>query len=261
MKLLGIDAGATHVRYGLVMEGKLAQERREKSRIGSPGELAVQCREIVQKFPDASSVGIVTPGPLDSAGVLRAPPNMPGWGTINFKELLAKEIGRPLTYDRDAYAAIVSEWKLGVARGAKNVALLTLGTGIGGAALVEGRILRGHHGFSGEFGHALVGPSGRRCGLKHDGCAEAWASGRAMENGVSVARATDVLARLIMSLDVIFDPEILVLAGGLTGHQEYIDALRGKIDAIGLQTDVKVGKWGEWSGVVGAALLGANQSD
>lgn len=253
--MLGIDAGATHIRYGLVIDGKLSQEQREKSRIGSPEGLAAQCREIVNKFPDVKTVGIATPGPLDKDGVLHNPPNFPKWGTVNFKEVLSKTIHRPFAYDRDSVAALFGEWKQGIAQGAQNVVLLTLGTGIGGAAVVDGNLLRGHHGFSGEFGHALFGAPGRKCGLGHDGCAEAWASGRAMKDGVPPDRAAEVLARLIVSLDAIFDPEIVVLSGGLTTHKEYVDVLQSKIDAVGLQTDVKVGKLGEWAGVVGTALL------
>jgi predicted NBD/HSP70 family sugar kinase len=260
MTILGIDAGATHVRYGLVADGTPSQGQRERSRIGSAEELATQCKEIADKFPDASAVGIATPGPLDKDGILHNPPNFAGWGTVNFKALLARTLNRPFTYERDSVAALYGEWKLGVAKGKKNVVLLTLGTGIGGAALVDGKILRGSHGFSGELGHIFVGPPGRTCGLGHDGCAEAWGSGRALEAGVSVDQATDAFVRLLKSLELVFDPELIVLSGGILNRQDYLDLVMNKTKLIGQQTSVRVAKLGEWAGVVGAVLLATKAS-
>ena len=260
MSALGIDIGATHARYGVLVNDRVEQTASAASRVTTPEELASQCKEIIESFEGVASVGIAVPGFLDKSGIVYSPPNFPGWGTVNMKELLEKTIGRSVVLDRDSVAALYGEWKLGAAKGAKNVVLLTIGTGIGGAAVVDGKILRGHHGFSGEFGHAIIGPAGRKCGLGHDGCAEAWASGRAMEQGVSLDQATAVFARLLRSLELIFDPELFVLSGGLLERQEYIDQSVGKAKSIGLQTDVKIAKLGEWAGVAGAALLAAEQA-
>lgn len=257
MSVLGIDIGATNLRYGLLVDEKLEQTASTKSRAESPETLATQCKEIVERFGDVESVGIAMPGPIDKNGVVDGSPNFPPgtWVDVQFRDILSSTLDRKFILDRDSVAALVGEWKLGAAKGSKNVVLLTIGTGIGGAAVVDGKILRGHNGYAGEFGHMFIGPKGRQCGAGHDGCAEAWASGRAMENGVSVEQATDVFARLLISLEKIFDPEMIVLAGGMIKQSGYLAAIRGKTKLIGLQTDVKVGKFGEWAGVAGAALL------
>jgi glucokinase len=261
MTTLGIDAGATNIRFGLLVGEMLEQTATEKSHRSSPEALAEQCRDIEKKFPDVKKIGIAVPGPLDREGVLHNPPNFPDWGVVNFKKIVHDHFEHPFTLERDSVAALIGEWKMGTARGARNFVLLTIGTGIGGAAVVDGNILRGAHGFSGEFGHALLGPSGRKCGLGHDGCAEAWASGRAMENGVSVEQATDVFARLLRSLEKVFDPECIVLSGGISGFDAYLKQAIHKANQIGLQTDVKVAEFGEWAGVVGAALLTKEKYD
>lgn len=259
--ILGIDIGATHARYGLLVGYQLEQTAEMRSHVNSPEALAAQCKEIMGRFGSIKSIGIATPGPLDKDGVLHNPPNFPGWGTVDFRKMLEKTLGRSFVYDRDSVAALVGEWKLGAAKGAQNVVLLTIGTGIGGAAVVDGKILRGSHGFSGEFGHAILGPSGRKCGMGHDGCAEAWASGRALERGVPVNQATDVFARLLKSMELIFDPEMIVLGGGMSAWKDYVSSAVEKArNNFGLKTNVERAKLGEWAGVAGAALLAKEYS-
>jgi len=257
---LGIDIGGTKARYGVLNKDSLHDQGSEVSRPQTPETLTNQCREIADRFKNIKNVGIAIPGPLDRDGILHHPPNFPHWGRVNFKALLRKTLKHAFVLERDSVAALVAEWKLGVAKDKHNVVLLTIGTGIGGAAIVDGKLLRGHHGFSGELGHVYVGPHGRTCGLGHDGCVEAWASGKALEDRVPLETATHAFAHLLRSMELAFDPELIVLTGGMSQFEAYVASALQKVKLIGLHTDVKVGKFGEWAGVVGAALLAQDHS-
>jgi len=125
-------------------------------------------------------VGVGVPGLVTSAGVLRAAPNLDGVADLAVADLLSERLGYAVTVDNDATCAAVAEHELGVARGMRDVVLVTLGTGIGGAVISDGAVRRGSNGFAGEFGHMVVDPDGPMCPCGRNGCWERYASGEGL---------------------------------------------------------------------------------
>jgi glucokinase len=136
------------------------------------------------------AVGIASPGPLDvRTGVVSHPPNLPGWGELPLRRLMEERLGLPVAVDNDATAAAVGEHAFGAGRGARHMVFVTVGTGIGGGIICDGRPYRGKSGAAGELGHIVVQTDGPPCGCGNRGCVEALASGTAIAR-----RARELLA-------------------------------------------------------------------
>ncbi|PZF80462.1 ROK family protein [Jiangella anatolica] len=200
-----------------------------------------------------AAVGISCGGPLDSAtGVLISPPHLPGWLDIPLGPMTTDEFGVPAYLENDATAAALGEHRFGAARGLNSMIYLTISTGVGGGAVIDGRLHRGAAGNGGELGHVMVRPGGRLCSCGRRGCLEAYVSGtniaaRAVEglaaapssslhkadpltaaDVAAAARAgdafareiwaetTDVLGQAVTDLVNVFEPELVVLGGGVT---------------------------------------------
>ncbi|MBM4187844.1 MAG: ROK family protein [Gemmatimonadetes bacterium] len=125
-------------------------------------------------------VGIGSPGPLDTKrGVVILTPNL-GWTDMPVRDRIAEALELPASLDNDANCAMAGEWWVGAARGARHAVTFTLGTGIGGGIVVDGRLLHGASDVAAEVGHMTIETNGRRCGCGNDGCLEAYASGPAI---------------------------------------------------------------------------------
>jgi glucokinase len=151
----------------------------------------------------APAVGVGAPGMLDRAGHLRFAPNLPQAQGIDWNGLIGDQLpGRTILIENDANFAALAEHRLGAAQGYSHVLMVTLGTGIGGGLIVDGRVQVGGHGFAGEIGHMVVDPAGPPCPCGRRGCWERYASGGGL--GV-LAREAALAGRL---------PEVVRLAGG-----------------------------------------------
>ncbi len=145
-------------------------------------------------------VGVGVPGMVDRQGRLVFAPNLPQGQGIDWPSLLSERLnGRDVMVDNDANLAVLAEHRLGAARGFRHVVMITLGTGIGGGIVVDGRIHLGSSGFAGEIGHMVVDPSGPPCPCGRRGCWERYASGaglgvRAREAAMA-GRLHDVVQR------------------------------------------------------------------
>lgn len=122
-------------------------------------------------------VGVGVPGLVDHRGVLRFAPNLPGITELAVAAGLAERLDGPVLVDNDATCAGWAETVGGAAAGCDHVLLVTLGTGIGGGLVVDGRLVRGANGFAGEIGHMVVDPNGPLCPCGQRGCWERFASG------------------------------------------------------------------------------------
>ncbi|MEO6987859.1 MAG: ROK family protein [Aquihabitans sp.] len=123
------------------------------------------------------AVGMGAPGLVDRAGVLRYGPHLPGIVDVPLSEALSERLGVPAAIDNDANCAAWAEHERGASRGMNHSVMVTLGTGIGGGITVNGELLRGAHGFSGEIGHMVVDPNGPPCPCGRRGCWERFGSG------------------------------------------------------------------------------------
>lgn len=151
--------------------------------------IATTRRETGASRGDFAGFGVGSPGPLDrEKGLVIVTPNL-GWKDFPLRDRIAEKVRLTGTLDNDANCATLGEWWLGAARGGRNVVGFTLGTGIGGGLILDGRLYHGVSDVAGEIGHMTIDTNGRRCGCGNYGCLEAYASGPAI-----AARAREALA-------------------------------------------------------------------
>lgn len=285
----GIDLGGTHARVGLIdRRGRLrGWDKLAGVAALGPGEATRHLAETIHRLAGQAgmapvAVGLGMPGPLDlRRGIAVAPPNMPAWHGAPVIDLLARAGGLPVHLERDANTALLGERWHGAARGRRHVVLLTLGTGVGGAALVDGRLLRGRDGLAGEFGHMTVDVDGPPCGCGNPGCIEAIASGTALRRRTgreavhvfAAARAGDSDARAavadaaralgagLANLVNLYNPEVAVIGGGMLAARDLLwDPMLAEMKKRALAPAAEglaivPAHLGDVAGVVGAAYL------
>jgi len=185
MSIIGLDVGGTNIRVGLVRDGRIVDKTRfpTSTHLG-PGTSIEQIKTAIREFVDrASSIGIGIAGIIDSKnGIVRLSPNFKGWQNIRLGNILKKEFAKPVRVLNDVNAILLGEWQSGAGKGKKDVFLFTLGTGVGGAAVCEGKLLFGATGFAGEFGHTTIKYNGPRCLCKNYGCLERYVGARYIVN-------------------------------------------------------------------------------
>src|SRR4051794_4069698 len=139
---------------------------------------------------DVIGVGVGAPGPLDrEKGLVVVAPNL-GWRNFPLRDRISERLRLPVTLDNDANCATDGEWWQGAARGGTNVVGMTIGTGIGGGLILDGKLFHGVSDVAGEIGHTTIDLNGRHCKCGNYGCLEAYASGPAI-----AVRAREVLVR------------------------------------------------------------------
>jgi glucokinase len=290
--VLGLDIGGTKIAAGVVdgdggVHGFLTAPADADSATGVERLFELGRRALSGSGLDVAAVGIGCGGPLDSEkGVLVAPLHLPGWRDVPIAELAAAAFGRPAVLDNDATAAAAGEHRYGAGRGTRAMVYLTISTGVGGGVVLDGAVQRGRSGNGGELGHVTVDWRGRRCrGCGRRGCLEAYCSGtsiaeRAIEAGMAdgvtaadvaaAARAggevagrvwaetCEALACGITSIANLFEPELVVLGGGVvrTGEQ-LLAPVREQVagQVIGPPVTIVAAASGDAVGVVGAATV------
>ena len=127
-------------------------------------------------------IGVGAPGMVDRRGRLTFAPNLPQGQGVDWTELIGRRLGgRPIVIENDANFAALAEHRLGAARGHVHVVTVTLGTGIGGGIVTDGRVQVGAAGFAGEIGHMVIDPAGPACPCGRRGCWERFASGAGLK--------------------------------------------------------------------------------
>ena len=195
----GFDIGGTQIKYGLVdHDGRLVQKGKVRSPESMSGILAVL---------EETWTGLKkkAPGPIRSCGfgiagfystrerkILQSP-NYPSLNGYPILPALRKIIDVPVRLGNDANMAAYGEFRHGAGRGVRSLVLLTVGTGIGGGVILDGKLWEGHGGYAGEFGHITVNPEGERCGCGRIGCLETEASApRLVRNYLALSGRTGV---------------------------------------------------------------------
>lgn len=255
---IGIDIGGTKVAGGVVApDGTILHRTRRDTphRTTSPTiveNLIVECVDDLLGQVAAADDGEVTAVGIGAAGFVaedRATvvfaPHL-SWRNEPLRHNLAGRVRLPVTVDNDANAAAWAEATFGAARGESHVVVITLGTGIGGALIIDGRVQRGRYGIAGEFGHMQIVPGGIRCECGNRGCWEQYASGNALvrEARAMIDAGSPVVADLLARLGA--DPN------ALTGPAITEAARDGDAMARELLADI-----GEWLGVGMANLAAA----
>lgn len=190
--IIGVDLGGTNIVVGAMPDdGTRQYALRSQPTMADMGAdvvvnrivqmvndvIAVTMAETGAKRSQFAGIGIGAPGPLDREhGIVIVAPNL-GWKDFPLRDRVANAVGLPATLDNDANCATLGEWWIGAARGGRAVVGMTIGTGIGGGLVVDGRLWHGASDVAGEIGHTTIDMHGRRCKCGNYGCLEAYASG------------------------------------------------------------------------------------
>jgi glucokinase len=242
-QLIGVDLGGSAIKLGRFSEAGalLAELQVPTPQPALPGAVTTAIVEAVQRLdPDrlADRVGVGHPGPSDAAGrVARIAINLPGWRDVPLADWLEPLLERPVTLANDANCALIGEHWLGAARDARDVVLLTLGTGVGGAVLLDGQLFTGHRGAAAEPGLIGIDLDGPSCNSGNRGSLESFCSRRGFDrlsaiNPSELCRQADagdaeslavwlaygrLLGIGVSSLLYVFTPELVLIGGGLSG--------------------------------------------
>jgi glucokinase len=228
-----------------------------------------------------AAVGIVVPGVIDETTGTAVWSSNLGFRDVPLRDLVQKRVGLPAALGHDVRAGGLAEARLGAGRGYRHVLAVLVGTGIAAAHVVDGRVFAGAHGAAGEIGHIVVRPDGPLCGCGQRGCLEAIASaaaiGRRYGGGVGADRVAslaaahepaalavwtetiDALADGLVTGIALFDPEVVILGGGLAEAGEQIlvplrAALHARLTFHREPALVKAAL-GDEAGCLGAALI------
>lgn len=306
--VIGIDLGGTNIKSALLALPSLrllAQDSRptqaENGAARVVGNMALAAEALImwadRSGAKATALGVGSAGLVDR-GVVRNSPNLPGWqGAVPLGRLLAKRLSKhrlAITVENDVNVFVLAEQRLGAARGLENVIGLTLGTGVGGGIVADGRLYRGATGGAGELGHMVIKHDGPRCNCGNTGCLESLVGSQAivkryndlrfrahmrMEGSITVkeiagrARRRDRQAVLALAetgrllgiglanIANIFNPQAVVIGGGVAQAgrlilKPAIDEMRRRAMPYNVK-GIKVlqASLGPMAGAMGAALV------
>ncbi len=272
MWTIGVDLGGTNIAAGLCDEtGRILRARSVPTGAGRPREqiladMAALCRRLAEDhgiaWADVAAVGVASPGFIDAArGVVLLAGNL-HWADAPVAQELASLLEKPVFLDNDANIAALGEVAAGSMAGCRHGILLTLGTGVGGGVIIDGRIFSGAHGCGGELGHIIIAWRGELCACGNRGCLEQYASATALiREGRRAAQANpssailrsagsleaitaktvidcakagdedavrifddfiDALAMGIVSLVNVFEPEAVAIGGGVSAAGDFL---------------------------------------
>lgn len=284
MYTIGIDIGGTAVKMGVIGRNIEPIWRHEiPFEPGDPEAMLMkiaQCvREAGERYP-LSRVGAACAGSVDLRTGQVWGDNIAFHG-VPVRDILTEELGLPVWVDNDAQAAMQAEWTSGACKGANHAVFISLGTGIGGALVLNGQPYRGRANGGAELGHIIVHAGGEECSCGMQGCFEAYASatalarmaGRPAREAIDLARSGERRMREVfrqycheiclgmISLLSIFEPEVLVIGGGISGAGRFLlDTIHEEMDKINpwvFSSDVLItlARHKNDAGIIGAAAL------
>jgi glucokinase len=309
---IGVDLGGTKMLVGVVDSDQHIRHESKESSIGLSEkelveDLGSELKEALEARPDALAAGLGIPATIDRRrGVAIQAVNLE-ISDVPLRDLMQERIGLPVFMDNDANVAALAEHLYGAGRGAQDVVMLTIGTGIGGGLIIDGEVYRGSTGAAAELGHIVVDENGPPCqgNCPNHGCVETFASGtaiaregkaaaerepdsalgKALAEGPIMGRtvtelaagrdplATEVVAEAgrhlgvaLASLANIFDPDVIVIGGGVSAAGDLLlDPARQELSARALppmnRTPVKLAELGPDAGMIGAAAMALIELD
>ncbi len=254
--IIGVDIGGTEIKAGLVSDGKIINKNTVKTGSDVVGNLIKCISEVFDKR--AKRIGIGAPGPADyEKGVIGETPNMPLKG-VNIKKIVSEKFKKKVIIENDASCFVLGE---AIRLKKKRVAGLTLGTGVGGGAVIEGKLLKGNI----ELGHCTIKYDGRK-GDINKGSLESYVSGKSIKK-IYKKNAEDLKSKKawneigkhigigVSNLINAFDPEVIVLGGSISKSiSKFKKSMNDEIRKRAV-SKVKVVKGKEDSGILGAASL------
>ncbi|MBE9198227.1 MULTISPECIES: ROK family protein [unclassified Nodularia (in: cyanobacteria)] len=286
-QFIGIDVGGTAIKLGRFQaDGTCLQSLTVATPQPSTPEavLAVMVDAIAQVDPydQAVAIGVGTPGPADTTGrIAQIAINLPGWQNVPLADWLEAKTGKPTVIANDANCAGLAEHWLGAGRHFQNLILLTLGTGVGGAIILDGKLFVGHQGAAGELGLITLNPDGPICKSGNSGSLEQYASITAIRRRTgkepaelgALAAQGDMAALTfwqeygrnlgigLASLIYVLTPQAIIIGGGISASFEFFfPAVQAEIEQRVMPTSraklqILPAELGNSAGMVGAAKL------
>lgn len=298
---VAVDLGGTATKSGLVdPRGRILVRRDRPTRRDAPpagmlsdiaGEAEALLAEARARGLRARGIGLGTPGLADPEGrIVGGCPNIPQWKGTAAGPRLARRLGMRVSVGNDANLAALGEWAFGAAKGARSCVLLTLGTGVGGGLVLDGKLFTGGTGLGTEIGHMTIDRNGRRCPCGGKGCLELYSSATGILKAYNskcemrnaecadvrevfsrarkgdrrarrvVGEALETLGLAMAGLINVFNPEFLILGGGMSRIPGVVPAarraaLRNAVDACRKGVRIVPARLGNDAGLVGAARL------
>jgi glucokinase len=196
--VLAADVGGTNTRMAVVTdEGEILTLLKKSTHCKNGRDEMIRflvsfSRETIEEsqLPTEKicGMGIGFPGPLNAeSGIIFNPPNLTGWDNVPLKDILEEELKIPVSVENDANSAALGEWWKGAGVGTNSMVCITLGTGVGGGIILDGRVWHGASCTAGEIGHTTVIRNGIKCTCGNKGCLEAYASSRGIIERVNIA--------------------------------------------------------------------------
>ncbi len=203
---IGIDLGGTNIKVGIVNENyEIISRASVKTNLPRPAEgivdgiceaVNIALNEAAINLDDVFSVGIGTPGAANrSTGTVLYSNNL-GFDNVRLGEMLKKKLNKDIYVENDANAAAFGEYLAGGGKGYENVVVVTLGTGVGGGIIIDGKIYTGFNFCGAELGHTVIEYNGRPCTCGRKGCFEAYSSATALITATKKAMETDKNSKL-----------------------------------------------------------------
>lgn len=252
MTTVGLDIGGTKILGALVEEdGTIRARGRRDTPAGNPSAIIAGAADLIQELaaqdPSVEAAGVACAGFLDrDRTTVVFAPNV-AWRDEAVKAELERMTGKRVILENDANAATWGEFVHGSAGHVDDLMFLTIGTGVGGGVVIDGRLLRGAFGMGGELGHMRVVPDGHLCGCGIRGCLEQYASGSALVREARALVASGAPGATELKNRCDGDPD------ALTGQHVTEAAVDGDAAAIGLLAEL--GRWiGEGAGSLAAIL-------
>lgn len=302
---IGIDFGGTSVKLGVCRGDELlvTDEPIPTAQFNGPpaliGEMATRVAKLREKYPDICAIGVGVPGLVDyDHGFVHELTNVPGWKHVPLKAILSEKTGLPVVVDNDANAMVYAEFRHGAARGLKNVIGLTVGTGIGGGLVLDGKMFRGSGFAAGEVGQMSIHFDGKAGHYGNLGALEKYTGNQqiaehaqqryaeagikkdlaectpkkiadAAEAGDDIARqiwneVADWLGTAISSIAWLLNPDAFVIGGGVAQAGDLLFApLKRKVQSM-LSTvvwerlQILPARYSNEAGIIGNAALAAD---
>lgn len=287
MKVLGIDIGGTFIKVISKENERVIKDKVKIEESYKTSENFVNLLKTIIENHKPDRVGIAVAGLVDKSGKITNSPNLRYIENISLKDALQKSFNIPVLIGNDANLAAYGEYIYGAGKDSKILICLTLGTGLGGGAVVEGKILEGVSGCGMEVGHMVVEKDGDICNCGRRGCLEAYVSSYGVERIyrkltgsqlssfeiINLAKKedsyaiktfdifVDYLSIGIMNLAHIFNPDKILIAGGVVeNYPQLMDSLREKVRQITFPLpasvlEIDTAKLGSWSGAYGAVAV------
>jgi glucokinase len=293
---IGLDLGGTNIKWVVAArsrDGAWEVLHRGQLATGAddPSDAVVErliaaARGAAAQSGRAESVGVGVPGRYSpAAGTTTFLVNFPGhWPDVKIAEPITAALGLPTALINDARAFGLAELRLGAGRGCTSMVGLTLGTGVGGVMAIDGRVVIGHDGTAGEFGHQVIDPDGPDCNCGSRGCVEAYARAdrfaaacgtETVDDAVRLARegdpqalaGVDVVGRAlglgIANAITVATPDVVVIGGGIAASLDLlapviVRELERRVFMTSLaKVRLVAAELGPWAGAIGAAVFGA----